>query len=84
MKTKNMLKEEKFSDVRRLSNVWVGQKFCLGVFITSYGKNMTELVGQPTTMMDKHRIATAFPKVRNRRGMGSWVLKTSRANSIRF
>lgn len=36
---KNMLKEDKFSDVRRLSNVWVGQKFCLGVFITSYGKH---------------------------------------------
>ena len=38
MKTNNILKEEKFSDVKGLSKVCVGQKFCLGVFITSYGK----------------------------------------------
>ena len=43
----NILKEEKFSDVRGFSNVWVGQKFYLGVFITSYGKTRVSLLASP-------------------------------------
>ena len=43
----NILKEEKFSDVKGLSNVWVGQKFYLGVFITSYGKTRVSLLAGP-------------------------------------